>query len=149
MSQTIAQEHFTSQLFLIMDEVFVTHHGVFLDRNNSLFETLAPITAAQASIPVGGKCAACKEKIAWRYPAVEILTALVFGLVTWQIGLNVYLPVALAFASTMIALVFIDADHMILPNVITYPMFVVALAVRLILPVAFGFVFSDTTYVDC
>ena len=68
---------------------------------------------------LGGKCASCKEPIAWRYPAIEALTAVVFALVYWQIGLTVYLPGALAFAATMIALIFIDADHMILPNVIT------------------------------
>lgn len=95
---------------------------------------------------LGGKCANCKEPIASRYPAIEALTALVFALVYWQIGLTVYLPVALVFAATMIALVFIDADHMILPNVITYPLFIAALIVRIVYPIAFGYTFSDTTY---
>jgi hypothetical protein len=63
MGQTIEQEHFTSQLFDILDEVFVTHHGIFLDRNNSLFETLATITAEQASQPVGGKCASLAAQV--------------------------------------------------------------------------------------
>jgi leader peptidase (prepilin peptidase)/N-methyltransferase len=95
---------------------------------------------------LSGKCANCKEPIAWRYPAVELLTALLFVLVYWQVGLTVYLPVALAFTATMTALIFIDAEHMILPNVITYPMFVIALIVRIVYPIAFGYVFSDTTY---
>lgn len=93
---------------------------------------------------LGGKCANCRAPIAWRYPAVELLTALVFCLVYWQIGLTVYLPAALAFTAAIIALVFIDAEHMILPNVITYPMFVIALIVRLLLPAVFGYIFSDT-----
>ncbi|MFN0279732.1 MAG: prepilin peptidase [Pyrinomonadaceae bacterium] len=96
---------------------------------------------------LGGKCANCKEPIAWRYPAIELLTALVFCLVYWQIGLTVFLPVALAFVSAMIALIFIDAGHMILPNVITYPMFAIALIVRVVYPIVFpDFVFSDTTF---
>ncbi len=95
---------------------------------------------------LGGKCANCTERIAWRYPAVELLTAVVFLVVYWQIGLTVFLPVALAFAAAMIALIFIDAEHMILPNVITYPMFVIALIIRIALPAAFGYVFTDTTY---
>ncbi len=95
---------------------------------------------------LGGKCASCRAKISWRYPAVELLTALLFCLVYWQIGLTVFLPVALAFTAAMIALVFIDAEHMILPNVITYPMFVIALVVRVVLPAAFGYVFSDTLH---
>ncbi len=93
---------------------------------------------------LGGKCSTCKEPIAWRYPAVELLTALVFVLTYWQIGLNVMLPVALVFVSTMIALLFIDAEHMILPNVITYPLFAAALVVRMVFPIVFvGQTFSD------
>ena len=96
---------------------------------------------------LGGKCSNCKQPIAWRYPAVELLTACLFAAVFWQVGFSPYLPVALAFAATMTALVFIDADHMILPNVITYPMFVIALVVRIAFPIAFaGNYFSDTTY---
>ena len=94
-----------------------------------------------------GKCSNCKEPIAWCYPAVELLTALVFCLVYWQIGFTPYLGVALAFAATMISLIFIDAEHMILPNVITYPMFVIALVVRIVFPIFLaGNYFSDTTY---
>ncbi|MEO6051224.1 MAG: prepilin peptidase [Pyrinomonadaceae bacterium] len=97
---------------------------------------------------LSGKCASCKEPISWRYPAIEALTGLVFLIVFMQIGLTPYLPVALAFVSAMIALIFIDAEHMILPNVITYPLFVIALIVRIVFPIAFAGTnyFSDTTY---
>lgn len=96
---------------------------------------------------LGGKCASCKEPIAWRYPAVELLTALIFMLTYWQIGFTVFLPVALVFVSTMIALLFIDAEHMILPNVITYPLFIAVLIVRIVYPIVFeGYKFSDMTY---
>lgn len=96
---------------------------------------------------LGGKCSNCKEPISMRYPAIELLTALVFCLVYWQVGLSAYLLVALAFAASMLALVFIDAEHMILPNVITYPMFAIALIIRAVYPVVFPeVVFSDTTF---
>jgi leader peptidase (prepilin peptidase) / N-methyltransferase len=96
---------------------------------------------------VGGKCSNCKEPIAWRYPAVELLTALVFLLTYWQIGLTVMLAVALIFVATMIALLFIDAEHMILPNVITYPLLVFALIVRVVFPIVFvGHTFSDMAF---
>ncbi|MFM9904335.1 MAG: prepilin peptidase [Pyrinomonadaceae bacterium] len=97
---------------------------------------------------LGGKCSNCKEPIAWRYPAVELLTALVFCLVYWKIGLTPYLPVGLAFVSAMLALIFIDAEHMILPNVITYPMFVIALIMRVVYPILFtdANYFTDTTF---
>jgi leader peptidase (prepilin peptidase)/N-methyltransferase len=78
---------------------------------------------------------------------VELLTALVFLLTYWQIGLAAFLPIALVFASGMIALIFIDAEHMILPNVITYPLLVFALAVRILFPLIFaGDHFSDITF---
>jgi leader peptidase (prepilin peptidase) / N-methyltransferase len=94
-----------------------------------------------------GKCRNCKVPIAWRYPAVELLTAVLFCLVYWQIGATAYLPIAVVFTAIMISLVFIDAEHMILPNVITYPLFVLALLVRIAYPIAFGTAyFSDTTF---
>jgi len=92
---------------------------------------------------LGGKCRNCKEPISFRYPAVELLTALSFVLVFWQIGFDPLLPVGLIFVAVTIALMFIDAEHMILPNVITYPFFVFAILVRIIYPVAFGTIFSD------
>lgn len=96
---------------------------------------------------LGGKCSNCKGSISWRYPAVEFLTALVFCLIYWQIGITVFLPVALVFSATMLALIFIDAEHMILPNVITYPMFVIALMIRVILPLLPDpYIFSDTKF---
>lgn len=96
---------------------------------------------------LGGKCRNCKEKISPRYPAVELLTALFFLLTYWQIGFTAFLPVALIFVASMIALIFIDAEHMILPNVITYPLFIFALLVRIIYPIIFGAeYFTDLKY---
>lgn len=57
MSTAIQAEHFTGALYLLLDETFDSVHGIFLDKGTSLFETLATISAAEASIPVGGKCA--------------------------------------------------------------------------------------------
>src|SRR5438046_1921490 len=95
---------------------------------------------------VGGKCASCRQPISWRYPAIELLTALVFVLVFWQVGVSSFLPVAHIFSAAIIALIFIDAEHMILPNVITYPLFVFALIARFVLPlVMYPYIFSDTT----
>ena len=54
-----------------------------------------------------GKCRNCGEPISARYPAVELLTAIMFVLVYWQIGPDALLPVALIFVSTIIALIFI------------------------------------------
>jgi leader peptidase (prepilin peptidase) / N-methyltransferase len=85
-----------------------------------------------------GKCRACGEGISVRYPAVELLTALLWCLAFWQVGWSPMLPVAFVFVSVTVALMFIDAEHMILPNVITYPFFLFAVAVRLVFPLVFA-----------
>ncbi|MGI8897699.1 MAG: prepilin peptidase [Pyrinomonadaceae bacterium] len=85
-------------------------------------------------VVLGGRCRSCKSPISARYPAVEILTALLFVAVTWRTGMTPALPFDLIFVSALVALVFIDAEHMILPNAITYPGIVFALVARLAIP---------------
>jgi DinB superfamily len=73
LSNKIDKELITENLFAILDEAFVTHHGIFLDRATSLFETLETITAAEASIPVGGKCATLAAQVAHVNFYLEVL----------------------------------------------------------------------------
>lgn len=87
---------------------------------------------------LGGKCRNCRTSISPRYLFVELLTGLLFLLVYWSVGFTAFLPVALIFTAAIVSLVFIDAEHMILPNVITYPLLVFALLARLIFPLLFG-----------
>jgi leader peptidase (prepilin peptidase) / N-methyltransferase len=89
-------------------------------------------------IVLGAKCRHCKEHISFRYPAVELLTAALFVAVAWHDGLSAALPFDLVFTSALLALVFIDAEHMILPNVITYPGIVFALVARVAIPYLTG-----------
>ena len=96
---------------------------------------------------LGGKCRACKAPISVRYPSVELLHASLWVLMYWHIGFNPFLPVGLIFMSVLVSLMFIDAEHMILPNVITYPFFIFVLAVRVVYPIAFAeSYFADMTY---
>ena len=60
---TIAAEHFTEALRVLLDETFDNVIGIYLDKGTSLFETLAGISAAEASIPVGGKCATLAAQV--------------------------------------------------------------------------------------
>ena len=85
-----------------------------------------------------GRCRNCRAGISARYPAVELLTAILFALVTWHDGLTFALPFDLVFVSALLALVFIDAEHMILPNAITYPGLVFALVARVAVPYLVG-----------
>jgi hypothetical protein len=83
----IDQEHIVQDLFDIIDETFVTHHGIFLDEGTSLFETLETITAAEASIPVGGKCATLAAQVAHVNFYLEVMEAYILkkniGKVDW------------------------------------------------------------------
>jgi leader peptidase (prepilin peptidase)/N-methyltransferase len=87
---------------------------------------------------LGGRCRSCKVHISARYPAVEALTALLWVAVAWRDGLSFALPFDLIFVTAITALIFIDAEHMILPNVITYPGIVFALIARVALPFLMG-----------
>jgi leader peptidase (prepilin peptidase)/N-methyltransferase len=86
-----------------------------------------------------GRCRSCRAPISARYPAVELLTGALFAL-TYLLhsGLTLSLPFDLAFVAAVIALVFIDAEHMLLPNVITYPGAALALVARVIVPNLYG-----------
>jgi len=87
---------------------------------------------------LGGRCRSCRAPISIRYPLVEALTALLFAAVSWHDGISWALPFDLVFIAIMIALVFIDAEHMILPNAITYPGIIFALAARIAVPYLAG-----------
>jgi hypothetical protein len=63
MSSTISKSQFTSELLAVLSEAFENVQGFFLDAHTSLFETLAEITAEQASIPVGGGCATIAAQV--------------------------------------------------------------------------------------
>lgn len=59
------EQDFTNNLFQYMEETFeAKHHGIYLDKGTSLFETLETISSEEASIPVGGKCASLAAQVA-------------------------------------------------------------------------------------
>jgi hypothetical protein len=61
----IPVKDFTQNLFQLMEETFEPkHHGIYLDEGTSLFETLETVSAQEASIPVGGKCASLAAQVA-------------------------------------------------------------------------------------
>jgi hypothetical protein len=60
-----ADQAFAQNLFQLMEETFeARHHGIYLDKGTSLFETLETISAEEASISVGGKCASLAAQVA-------------------------------------------------------------------------------------
>lgn len=69
-----------------------------------------------------GQCAHCKTKISARYPSIELITAVLSGLVAWQAGFG-YAALGLLFLTwALIALTMIDIDEQLLPDSITLPL---------------------------
>ena len=68
-----------------------------------------------------GRCRQCSTKIGWRYPLVEAITALLTGVVAWQLGFGLFGAAAIALTWALVALSTIDFDHQLLPDNITLP----------------------------
>lgn len=91
-------------------------------------------------VALRGRCRACKQPISPRYVLVELLTAALF-LASWQrFGWTLELAVALTFVTVLIPLVFIDAEHWILPHEITLPG--IALGILIAIPLGVDRVLS-------
>jgi leader peptidase (prepilin peptidase)/N-methyltransferase len=76
-----------------------------------------------------GKCSACSTTISFRYPAVELLTALLSALVAYQLGFNLVAFGFILCTWLMVAMTFIDLDEMLLPDVLTLSMLWIGLLV--------------------
>lgn len=69
-----------------------------------------------------GRCSACAHPIHWRYPAIEMVTALVFGACAVRWGLGVQAVLWAGFSASLLALAAIDWDTTLLPDDITLPL---------------------------
>jgi len=67
-----------------------------------------------------GRCSSCKSPISWRYPFIEGMTALFFLAVAAVFGPNLQSLFAIGFTAILIALAFIDYDHQLLPDDLTF-----------------------------
>lgn len=69
-----------------------------------------------------GKCATCGCHISMRYPVIEAFTAISSVIVAWHFGYTPQAVFALLLTWSLIALIFIDVDHQLLPDSITLPL---------------------------
>ncbi len=84
-----------------------------------------------------GHCRDCGAPISPRYPAVEALTGMLFAAVLWKTGPSWALAPQFAFVAGLVAIIFVDLDHQVIPDVITLPGLAVGLAVTPLLPHTF------------
>jgi leader peptidase (prepilin peptidase)/N-methyltransferase len=74
-----------------------------------------------------GRCYNCKEKFSWDYLFVEALAAVLSSLLYLKYGASIHFIFLFAFVMALIVITYIDLEHMIIPNAITYPGVVVGL----------------------
>ncbi|WBA82725.1 A24 family peptidase [Endozoicomonas sp. GU-1] len=84
-----------------------------------------------------GKCSACRTPISLRYPAIEILSALMTIMIGLTYGVTLQTLVFCLFGWSLLALTMIDYDTQLLPDDITLPLLWTGLIVN-----SFGLVVS-------
>ena len=68
-----------------------------------------------------GRCRHCDASIPWRYPLVELVTALLVAASVLRFGLTLEAAVASFFCVVLVAVSAIDIEHRIIPNRIVMP----------------------------
>ncbi|RLA09131.1 MAG: prepilin peptidase [Gammaproteobacteria bacterium] len=79
-----------------------------------------------------GQCAHCSARISARYPLVELFTALLTAIVGFHFGFGLYAALAVLLTWCLVTLIFIDIDHMLLPDNITLPLLWLGLLIALL-----------------
>jgi leader peptidase (prepilin peptidase)/N-methyltransferase len=77
-----------------------------------------------------GRCRSCGVSIPWRYPAVELVTAVLVAGCVLRFGLSGRAAVAAFFCATLVAVSATDLEHRIIPNRIVVPAAAIVLAAQ-------------------
>jgi len=81
-----------------------------------------------------GKCRFCHQSISWQYPSVELLMGLLSGLLFITHGISVEFFVYFIFCAALLAIIFIDWYHQIIPDVISLPGIVLGFILSFVRP---------------
>ena len=79
-----------------------------------------------------GRCRGCGTPISWQYPAVELLTGVLFALVVWRFGISYQALAALVFTGMLVAMSGIDLRTTLLPDAFTLPLLWLGLLLALV-----------------
>ena len=77
---------------------------------------------------LGGRCGACKHAIAVRYPLVELAVAGLFVLAVLERGVSFEALATCALGAVCIAILFVDLDHLLIPDALVVPCAIAAIA---------------------
>lgn len=117
-----------------------------LPRDESIVRPRSRCPACRAPIPawanvplvsyalLRGRCRSCGARISARYPLVEALTGALFVALLWTDASLVRLLAHWGLAAALVAVAFIDLDHHVIPNQITYPGMALGAALALLAP---------------
>jgi leader peptidase (prepilin peptidase)/N-methyltransferase len=83
-------------------------------------------------VALRGKCGFCQTKISWVYPTVELVTAGLFAAFYARYGVSWTTLGFWYMALTLVAVFFIDLEHRIIPNKLTYPGIVVGFVTSIV-----------------
>ena len=81
-----------------------------------------------------GRCRYCREHIPWRYPLTELMCTAWALLLAFKVGLGPTYPLLALWGFLMIALLWIDLDFQLLPDVLTFPGTLIGLAAAVLTP---------------
>jgi leader peptidase (prepilin peptidase) / N-methyltransferase len=87
-----------------------------------------------------GRCSSCRTRISARYPAIELMCAVLFAAIGWRLGAQPQVLLWCAFAAALVVLAWIDWDTTVLPDAITLPLMWAGL-----LAATFGWTIPPTT----
>jgi leader peptidase (prepilin peptidase)/N-methyltransferase len=87
---------------------------------------------------LGGKCRQCSAAIGWRYPLVELLTAVCFAWFVGHFGLTLVALKSCVLSALLVGLTFSDLETLLLPDELTIGGFLIGLAFSFFLPVPGG-----------
>lgn len=79
-----------------------------------------------------GRCRQCRAAISWQYPAVELLTGLMFAACVWRFGWSWQAGLGLVLSGFLVALAGIDLRTTFLPDQLTLPLLWLGLLASLV-----------------
>jgi leader peptidase (prepilin peptidase) / N-methyltransferase len=110
--------------------------GVSLSRPRSACPSCSAEIRVRDNIPIvswlllRGRCRDCRASISWRYPALELGTALLVAACAATFGLSLRTLSASIFCIALVVISAIDIERRIVPNRIVLPATVVVLALQ-------------------
>lgn len=82
-----------------------------------------------------GKCRSCKMRISLQYPLVELTMAIMSYSLFYRFSFSVLFFIYFIFCAALLAIIFIDSYHQIIPDTISLPGILVGFAVSFVNPV--------------